>query len=113
LGAGHDIRTVQEPLGHHDVNTTMIYTHVLNRGPSARAAPPTVWGSDPWWPDLGCASRHPARDILGLCIPAGGRRPSWLRHDRSRRIRPGADGAHRRKPARARYVAAATLFKPL
>ncbi len=57
LEDGYDICTVQELLGHKDVSTMMIYTHVLNRGGRGVCSQQTGWGdSTLWlgWAEIGC-----------------------------------------------------------
>ena len=48
--AGYDIRTIRELVGHNDVRTTIIYTHVLNRGGQGVPSPlDALWGGIYRW----------------------------------------------------------------
>jgi integron integrase len=90
LEDGYDIRTVQELLGHRDVTTTMMYTHVLDRGPAAVRSPMDRLASlrsdtDLPHPSMALPTMLPSTFLQGMSVPT---RPDGSRHPQAPQILP-------------------------
>lgn len=85
LESGYDIRTVQDLLGHRSLNTTMVYTHVLNRGGRGVMSPADL-ARDRHQP------RRPSRDVSPWDQPSGPGSPTRRRISTSPALKRTAEG---------------------